>query len=114
MPNLISLLSQKHPVDLAAAIYVEQAEFHALRMLGEDREVNAFAVPRRPEGVGLARPCNGSSLTEQELILTRQKMCDLIVRTIDAITLYQDGCTAVFLIGNCGITLSLDAHTSYE
>ena len=35
---------------------VEQAELDALRVLGEEREVRAFAVPARTKGERLARP----------------------------------------------------------
>ena len=35
---------------------VEETEVHARRVLGEDREVHASAVPRRPLGIGPTRP----------------------------------------------------------
>src|SRR5204863_7503704 len=41
---------------LLLAVVVEQAQLHAHRVLGEEREVDAFAVPRRSEREGVARP----------------------------------------------------------
>ena len=47
MPDLIGAFRQRQPRDLAAAGRIEQAEFHALGMGGEDREIGAEAIPRR-------------------------------------------------------------------
>jgi hypothetical protein len=51
MPDLVGLLAQLDPLDLAPALGIEQAQLHALGLLREEREVHALAVPGRAERI---------------------------------------------------------------
>jgi hypothetical protein len=46
MPDHIGLLGKRNAKDLAFSGNIEQAEFHFLRMLRVEREVDALSVPR--------------------------------------------------------------------
>ena len=63
MPHLIRALAQPDALVLDAVVgTVEETQLHRGRVLRENREVDAGAVPRRPLGVWLAGPSvpNGS------------------------------------------------------
>ncbi len=46
VPDLVRLLAQRDALQLAPPAAIEQAQLDAFRMLGEQREVDALAVPR--------------------------------------------------------------------
>ena len=56
VPDVLGALAQHDALQLAAAVVVEQAELDLLGVLGEQREVDAFAIPGRAARVGLSRP----------------------------------------------------------
>ena len=57
VPHLIGALAQHDLVRLDRVVFaVEQAQLDAGRVLGEDREVDALAVPSCAEWIGLAWP----------------------------------------------------------
>jgi hypothetical protein len=57
MPHLVRLLTDLYFRALGGVVLViEEAELDAGRVLREEGEVDAFAIPRRTEWVGLARP----------------------------------------------------------
>ncbi len=56
VPDLVGVLGHHHARDLAVAGLVEQAQLHPLGVLGEQCEVDAHAVPGRPQGIGRAGP----------------------------------------------------------
>ncbi len=51
MPYLVGLLAHLHHFDLALALRIEQAQLDTFRVLGEQREIHAFAVPGRSERI---------------------------------------------------------------
>jgi hypothetical protein len=57
MPDLIGLFTDLNLGALGRVVFViEETQLDAGRILGEDGEVDAFAIPRRTEWVGLSRP----------------------------------------------------------
>ena len=56
MPDQVGLLAQLDALQLAPARVVEDAQFDFLRVFGEQREVDALAVPGCPERIGAAGP----------------------------------------------------------
>src|SRR5690606_1775272 len=56
MPDLVGMLAQRDHRRCGAPVALEDDELDALGMLGEERKVDPFTVPRRTEGVGAARP----------------------------------------------------------
>src|SRR5690606_32601309 len=61
VPDVVGPLAQLDAVRLAAADAVEQAQFDALGTFGEDREVDALAVPGRSARVRTAGPDGGGA-----------------------------------------------------
>jgi hypothetical protein len=45
MPHLVGALGERDALELPPAGIIENAQLDALRVFGEQREVNAFAVP---------------------------------------------------------------------
>jgi hypothetical protein len=57
VPDLIGPLAKQDLVGFdAVCLVVEQAELDSVGALREQGEVHSFAVPRRSERIGLARP----------------------------------------------------------
>src|SRR3954465_13334553 len=56
MPDEIRALEELDALDLAPPFGIEEAQLHALCMLGEQREVDARPVPGGAEGIGPAAP----------------------------------------------------------
>ena len=55
MPDLVGALAQRDALQLAPAARVEEAQLDLLGVLGEQREVDALAVPVRAARVRAAR-----------------------------------------------------------
>src|SRR5690606_13704665 len=55
VPDMIRQAGHRQAFCFVHAIGTEQAEFHALRMLGKNREIDPFPIPLRTEGVMAAR-----------------------------------------------------------
>ena len=74
VPDLIRPLRQGEPLDLPAPLRIEQAEFDRRRMCGEEREVDALAVPYRPEGrrAPVADPACAHPLISRQLSVIHQ------------------------------------------
>src|SRR5690606_1297242 len=60
MPHLIGVLAKLDRRRRGAPVALEKHELHALRVLGEQREVDALAVPGSAERIGAARPDGGA------------------------------------------------------
>nr|WP_247878963.1 hypothetical protein [Azospirillum brasilense] len=60
MPDLVGVLRQDDPLDLALAGLVEQAQLDLLGVRGEQGEVDPEPVPVRPQRIGLAGPDGGA------------------------------------------------------
>jgi len=56
VPHEVGALGHVDALDFAPTLRVEDAELHALGVLGVEREVDAFAVPGRAEGRGRSAP----------------------------------------------------------
>jgi hypothetical protein len=56
MPDVIGVFAHLDALGFAPPIGAEQAQLHLLGMLGEEREVDPFAVPCGAQGVRAARP----------------------------------------------------------
>ena len=56
MPDLVGALAQLDALQLVAAAGVEQAQLDLLGVLGEQREVDALAVPGGAARIGPAGP----------------------------------------------------------
>ena len=56
MPNLIGLLPDVDPLQLAAPRLIEKTEFNFFRVFREKGKIHSFAVPGRPQRVGFAWP----------------------------------------------------------
>jgi hypothetical protein len=54
VPDLVRVFRQRHPVGLALAFRIEEAEFDLLGVRGEQREIDAAAVPGRAKRIGQA------------------------------------------------------------
>ena len=67
MPDLVGLFLDADAVQFAAAVAVEKAEFDGFRMLGKNREVDAFAIPGSAQGIGLSRPHNRLTLNDHSV-----------------------------------------------
>src|SRR5690606_639764 len=73
MPEPIRLLAQTYALDLAPAATIEQAQLDRLCMLGQEREVDAFAVPRRSLRIRSTRPDRVDQIhIERRLIMSRR------------------------------------------
>src|SRR4029078_2112101 len=59
MTDVIGLLAQRDALQLAPPAIIEQAQLDAFRMLREQREVDALAVPRRTLRKGFTGPDGG-------------------------------------------------------
>ncbi len=60
VPDLVRVFRQRHPVDLAGAGLVEQAQLDPGRIGREQGEIDAEAVPGGAERIGTARPDHGA------------------------------------------------------
>ena len=56
VPDLIGPPAHGDPFDFVPSAPIEQAQLHPVGMLQEEGEVDAFPVPSRAEGIGLAGP----------------------------------------------------------
>ena len=52
VPHLVGVLGELDPFELAAACVVEQAKLDLCRVGGEQRKIDAEAIPRRAARVG--------------------------------------------------------------
>src|SRR5262245_65435267 len=68
VPDAAGPLAERDALQLAPAAGIEQAELHLFRMLGIQREVDARAVPRRPQGVRPV-PLHQTKVTGSERVL---------------------------------------------
>ena len=60
VPDLIGVFGQDQPFDLTLARRVEQAEFDLFGMGGEEREIDALAIPVGAERIRFAWPHAGT------------------------------------------------------
>ena len=65
MPHLIGLFPQRNAMQLAPTRFVEQTQFHLLRVLGEQREVHSFSIPGCAKRVGFSWPDDQWALWRQ-------------------------------------------------
>ncbi len=66
VPDVLGALGQRHAMQFAPALIVEQAQFHLFGIGGEEGEVGAAPVPRRAERMRRARRYAFARLLEPE------------------------------------------------